>query len=399
MKNAKIENNPVDLLKPYENNSRTHSDENVEQIVASIKRWGWTMPILIDEENTVIAGHARLMAAKKIGLKDVPCLRVNEWSDEQKKAYVIADNQLAMGSDWDYDILASEIQDLIDVDFDVSALGFDESDLDEIFNGDFADVDEVEGLTEDDAVPQIPEDPVSVRGDVWKLGIHRVMCGDSTSLDDVDKMMDGAEADMVFTDPPYGFNYTKKSDGTSIKNDGAEFEQVISDALSCVSVNTAYVCGDAKTAEAFLRATSPLGSPKSCIVWVKPIQHRMHRYEPCHEFIWYWGDNGSPFYGSNVFEAKREIQKFHPTIKPVELIEYCLASHRDKKIVVDFFGGSGSTLIACEKIGRHCRMMELDEKYVDTIICRWQDFTGKEAIHADTGKTYNIMKQKQQGKK
>ena len=139
----------------------------------------------------------------------------------------------------------------------------------------------------------------------WILGKHRLMCGDSTSIDAVDKLMDGQKTDMVFTDPPYGFNYTKKSDGAFIANDGSEFEQVIAAALSLVQVDTAYVCGDVKTAKAFLQATSCLGEPKNCIVWVKPIQHRMHRYEPCHELIWFWGDNGSPFYGANVFEIGR----------------------------------------------------------------------------------------------
>jgi DNA modification methylase len=243
-------------------------------------------------------------------------------------------------------------------------------------------------LTDEDAVPDVPEQPVTVEGDVWVLGRHRLMCGDSTSIDAVDKLMDGRKADMVFTDPPYGFNYTKKSDGSFIANDGSEFEQIIADALSLAQVNIAYVCGDVKTAKAFLRATSCLGEPKNCIVWVKPIQHRMHRYEPCHELIWFWGDNGSPFYGANVFEAKREIQKFHPTVKPVELVEYCLGSHKDKKLVLDLFGGSGSTLIACEKTARDCRMMELDSKYCDVIIKRWQDFTGQRATLESTGQTF-----------
>jgi DNA modification methylase len=205
------------------------------------------------------------------------------------------------------------------------------------------------------------------------------MCGDSTDGGDVALLMNGEKADMVFTDPPYGFNYVKKSDGSSIQNDGSEFEQIIEKALLNIDIDTAYVCGDAKTAGAFLRATSSFGEPKNCIVWIKPIQHRMHRYEPCHEFIWYWGDNGSPFYGANVFEAKREIKKFHPTIKPIELIEYCLGSHSDKKSVLDLFLGSGSALIACEKTKRKCYGMEIDPHYCDVIVKRWEDFTGNKA--------------------
>jgi DNA modification methylase len=237
-----------------------------------------------------------------------------------------------------------------------------------------------EGLTDADDVPEPPEEPITKPGDLWILGNHRLLCGDSTDVLAVERLMDGKKADMVFTDPPYGFNYTKKSDGASIANDGSEFEQVIADAFALVQVDTAYVCGDVKTARAFLRATSCLGEPKNCIVWVKPIQHRMHRYEPCHELIWFWGDNGSPFYGANVFEAKREIQKFHPTVKPVELVEYCLGSHKDKKLVLDLFGGSGSTLIACEKMGRQARLMELDPAYCDVIVKRWEDFTGNKAM-------------------
>jgi len=376
----------VEDVIPYARNPRKNQDA-ISKVSASLKEYGWQQPIVVDAQMVVIAGHTRLEAAKRLKMKKVPIHIAENLTDAQVKAYRIADNRVAQEADWDIDLLKIELGDLDGLSFDLSLTGFDDDEL----NAMLAEIVE-EGLVDDDEVPSAPENPISVLGDVWTLGNHRLMCGDSTSIDAVDKLMDGAKADMVFTDPPYGFNYTKKSDGTSIKNDGAEFEQVISDALSCVSVNTAYVCGDAKTAEAFLRATSSLGSPKNCIVWVKPIQHRMHRYEPCHEFIWYWGDNGSPFYGSNFFEAKREIKKFHPTIKPVELIEYCLASHQDKKIVVDFFGGSGSTLIACEKTGHHCRMMELDETYADIIICRWQDFTGKEATHEETGKTYNEMK-------
>jgi hypothetical protein len=329
MKNAKIENNPVDLLKPYENNSRTHSDESVEQIVASIKRWGWTMPILIDEENTVIAGHARLMAAKKIGLKDVPCLRVNEWSDDQKKAYVIADNQLAMGSDWDYDILASEIQDLIDVDFDVSALGFDESDLDEIFNGDFADVDEIEGLTDDDEVPEAPENPVSVLGDVWTLGNHRLMCGDSTSVEAVDKLMDGNLAQTFFTDPPYGDNVgglepkkgSEKIKGKGlvkrvsfIKND--KDIDWLEDVFNIVPTflekeNTKMVFFKWDRLEQIKQMASAFGEPSALCVWDRVRKaSAFFRFQPQHELCLHWGnqsDKKDKSSLSNVWRVPKEL--------------------------------------------------------------------------------------------
>jgi DNA modification methylase len=208
-----------------------------------------------------------------------------------------------------------------------------------------------------------------VLGDLFEIGEHRLLCGDSTDSDAVAKLMNGQKSDMVFTDPPYGFNYTKKSDGSSIQNDGDEFVDVIRDAISLIQCDTYFICGDAKTARKFLIATEHLGEPKSTIVWVKPIQHRMHRFEPCHELIWYWGDNGNPFYGSNVFEAKREINKTHPTIKPIELIQYCLKSV-NKKLVVDLFLGSGTTMVAAHQLKRKCFGMELDPKYCQVIVDR-----------------------------
>jgi DNA modification methylase len=380
-----IEHLALDALVPYARNSRTHSPEQVAQIAGSIKEFGFTNPVLIDADGGIIAGHGRVMAARKLELAEVPCIRLGYLTETQKRAYIIADNKLALNAGWDEEALRLELGDLRAADVDLSLTGFAPDEIADLL------AEKTEGETDPDEVPEPPVDPVSVLGDVWVMGKHRLMCGDSTSIDAVNKLMDGQKADMVFTDPPYGFNYTKKSDGASIANDGSEFEQVIADALSLVQVDTAYVCGDVKTAGAFLRATSCLGEPKNCIVWVKPIQHRMHRYEPCHELIWFWGDNGSPFYGANVFEAKREIQKFHPTVKPVELVEYCLGSHKDKKVVLDLFGGSGSTLIACEKTGRDCRMMELDPKYCDVIIKRWQDFTGQQAIHEPSGKTFSEL--------
>ena len=371
----KITQKKVTELIPYVKNSRTHSDEQVAQIAASIKEFGWTNPILVDGSNGIIAGHGRLMAARKLGYTEVPTIELADLTETQKKAYIIADNRLALNAGWDNEMLTIELNDLLADGFALEILGFDPKELDALLEPKV-----VEGLTDEDAVPDVPDEPKTKLGDIYQLGSHRLMCGDSTSIDAVDKLMDGQKADMVFTDPPYGFNYVKKSDGESIQNDGDEFAQVIHDAITNVSLETAYICGDAKTAKKFLEATSSLGKPKNCIVWIKPVQHRMHRYEPCHEFIWYWGDNGNPFYGANVFECKRDIKKFHPTIKPIELIEYCLSSHTDKKIVLDFFGGSGSTLLACEKVKKQARLMELDPKYCDVIVKRWEDFTGKKAV-------------------
>jgi len=369
-------------LKSDHKNARKRTDRSANLIAESLQRYGAARSIVIDEDNRILAGNGTIEGAKAAGIKNVRVIETDGTeiiavkrtglTEDEKIGLALADNRTSDLSDWDKDMLQrlSEEHDI--------APWFNADDLAEILGT----VEQLpaEGLTDADDVPEAPEEPVTKPGDLWVLGNHRLLCGDSTDVLAVERLMDGQKANMVFTDPPYGFNYTKKSDGASIANDGSEFEQVIADALSLVQVDTVYVCGDVKTAGAFLRATSCLGEPKNCIVWIKPIQHRMHRYEPCHELIWFWGDNGSPFYGANVFEAKREIQKFHPTVKPVELVEYCLGSHKDKKVVLDLFGGSGSTLIACEKTGRNARLMELDPRYCDVIVKRWEDFTGKKAI-------------------
>jgi len=372
----------ITSLQSDHKNARRRTDRSSDLIKESLQRYGAARSIVIDEDNRILAGNGTIEGAKAAGIKNVRIIETdgNEiiavkrtgLTEDQKVGLALADNRTADLSEWDQEMLhqLSEEHDLTP--------WFNQDDLDELLS--VTELEPEEGNTDPDDVPEPPEDPITKPGDLWILGNHRLLCGDSTNPQHVQRLMDGKKADMVFTDPPYGFNYTKKSDGSSIANDGTEFEQVISDALSFVQVDTAYICGDVKTAGAFLRATSCLGEPKNCIVWVKPIQHRMHRYEPCHELIWFWGDNGSPFYGANVFEAKREIQKFHPTVKPIELIEYCIDSHKDKRIVLDLFGGSGSTLIACEKLNRKCYMMELDPRYVDVIIQRWEDFTGETAI-------------------
>jgi DNA modification methylase len=365
-------------LKSDHKNARRRTDRSASLIAESLKRFGAARSIVIDEDGRILAGNGTVEGAKKAGIDklriieaegdELIAVRRAGLTEDQKVGLALADNRSSDLSEWDNEMLRQ-----LSEEHDLTPWFEDDELLAEVLEPE-------EGLTDADDVPEPPEEPITKPGDLWILGNHRLLCGDSTDVLAVERLMDGKKADMVFTDPPYGFNYTKKSDGASIANDGSEFEQVIADAFALVQVDTAYVCGDVKTARAFLRATSCLGEPKNCIVWVKPIQHRMHRYEPCHELIWFWGDNGSPFYGANVFEAKREIQKFHPTVKPVELVEYCLGSHKDKKLVLDLFGGSGSTLIACEKMGRQARLMELDPAYCDVIVKRWEDFTGNKAM-------------------
>jgi len=359
--------NPDELI-AAEYNPRQLTKDQHKDLTDSIKRFGLVDPLIVniypERKNILVGGHQRLKIAQELDIKDIPCVEVELNPDQERELNIRLNKN---SGEWDYDALANY--------FDVGELtewGFTDDELQ------FYEDEPTDGLIDDDEVPEV-EEAITKTGDLWLLGEHRVLCGDATKKEDVEHLMDGQKADMVFTDPPYGINYVKKSDGTSIQNDGSEFEQIISKALSNVDIDTAYVCGDAKTAGDLLGATSSLGEPKNCIVWAKPIQHRMHRYEPCHEFIWYWGDNGTPFYGSNVFEAKREIEKFHPTIKPIELIEYCLGSHINKKSVLDLFLGSGSTLIACEKTKRKCYGMEIDAHYCDVIVKRWEEFTGNKA--------------------
>lgn len=381
----------ADLI-PYAANSRTHSDEQVTQIAASIREFGFTNPILINSEKTIIAGHGRLMAAKKLGLEQVPAITLDHLNKAQQKALVIADNQLALNAGWNMDMLKAEIEGLALEDFDLELLGFDDKFLDGLFEKE-----PTEGLTDEDAVPEAPETPVTVQGDVWVLSNHRLMCGDSTSIDDVDKLMDGVKADMVFTDPPYNINYQGVKDKRDkIKNDkmpDADFVDFLTQSL--MGCETMYVCCSWHYAHLFREAMIKIArQPKAMIVWdkVNPAQH-LDKYYKQHEIIFYYGDyGGHKTLRGDVWTMKRQKNTVHPTMKPVELIEMALVDNPTKEVVYDGFGGSGSTLIACEKNHRKARLMELDEKYCDVIINRWQDFTGKDAVHADTGETYNQMK-------
>lgn len=400
-------------ITPFARNSRTHSDEQVAQVAASIKEFGWTNPILIDETSTIIAGHGRLMAAQRLGLSEVPTIRLEGLTDAQKRAYVIADNKLALNAGWDEEMLAIEIGDLLEQGFDLDLTGFGEDEIGALL----ADVNKVdEGLTNEDAVPELPEAPTSKLGDVWILGRHRVICGDSTQIDTADKLTDKQLVDVVFTDPPYGMSYgggraagstpkgaRVKAHGM-IKGDDLQGDSLIGlvkDALT-VSVASAkkgaayYVCFTWRTYSEFEAALEECGlSVSNCIVWdKKSIGLGNANYRPQHEFIFYV--KGGDWHGdksqSDIWQMGRgaTTDYVHPTQKPVELIEKALLnSSKAGDTVLDVFGGSGSTLIAAEKTGRNARLIELDEKYVDVIVKRWQDFTGHDALHLETGKTFN----------
>lgn len=380
----------IDELIPYINNSRTHSDEQVNQVASSIKEFGFTNPILIDEQGGIIAGHGRTMAAKKLGLDEVPCIVLEGLTEAQKKAYIIADNQLALNADWDIDTLRLEVETLQELDFDVDLLGFDAD-----FLGDLLEPEQVEGLTDEDAVPEPPEEPVSVRGDVWILGNHRLMCGDSTSIDDVDKLMDGNDVNILFTDPPYNVAFNGRSGKHEvIKNDDlsdGEFSNFIDDVIQTIkTINPPvyYIWCNWN----FYGILQGELNYKSCIVWAKNVFGMGAGYRHQHEFCLFNGKiDGHIKNESDLWSIKKDTNYVHPTQKPVELSVRAFSNHIKQKNVLDLFGGSGSTLIGCEQANRSGYIMELDEKYVDVIIKRWQDFTGKEAVLESTGDKYNDM--------
>lgn len=390
----KIEKWDIEKLIPYARNARTHSDEQVGQIAASIKEWGWTTPVLVDEDGGIIAGHGRTMAAKKLGLREVPVMVARGWSDAKKRAYVLADNKLALNAGWDDSMLALELKELGEIGFDLDLTGFS---LDEIAA--LTPVEVEPGLTNEDAVPEAPEEPVTRLGDVWILGQHRLMCGDSTSIDAVEKLMDGEKADMVFTDPPYNIDYQGvKDEREKIKNDKMSDEEFTDFLLqSIMPCEVMYVCCSWQYSHLFKQAMQNIGRPaKAMIVWdkVNPAQH-LDFYFKQHEIIFYHGPfGGSKTVRGDVWQVKRQKNTVHPTMKPVEIIELALEDHPKRKVVFDGFGGSGSTLIACEKTGRQCRMMELDPKYCDVIIQRWQEYTGKNAINSVCGREFKALQSK-----
>jgi DNA modification methylase len=391
----------VEALIPYAKNSRTHDDAQVAQIAASIKEFGWTNPILVDGEKGIIAGHGRLMAARKLGMTQVPVIELKGMTEAQKKAYVIADNKLAMNAGWDNDFLTLELKDLEAEGFDLALTGFDDKELDALLNV----IDGTEGLTDEDAVPEVPEEPKTKLGDIYILGNHRLMCGDSTSTDAVDQLMEFGKADMVFTDPPYNMDFTGgiHADGSKsfnakhggIKNDkmsqteAEDFFDAINAIIYAYCVGAFYITfyrlGIGEYWKSLERTNLKV---RSLIIWDKgnhtlSNSDYMSKYEPI--FYGWTGDNHN-FYGGNngmdIWEIKRTSKNtLHPTMKPVELIEKALEdASKSGNTILDLFGGSGSTMIACEKLGRKSRLMELDPKYCDVIVKRWEDFTGKKAV-------------------
>ena len=373
----------VSKLIPYANNARTHDDNQVTQIASSIREFGFNNPILIDDNYGIIAGHGRLMAAKKLGLLEAPTIKLSHLSDAQRKAYILADNRIAMNSGWDNELLALELKDLDD-NIDLSLLGFDADELSALLNP----VELTDGLTDEDAVPEVPDEPVTKLGDVYQLGNHRLMCGDSTSIDAVETLMDNQKADMVFTDPPYGVDYK------GINNDSRDgLEDLLRSAFGnyfAVSKSGAsiYCFHSDRCADVFHKVFREFFHFSSMVIWAKNSltlsqTDYQSQHEPC---LYGWMDNGKHSWHSDrkqtsIWKFDKERCEGHTTPKPVALVEKAITnSSKGGDSIVDLFGGSGSTLIACEKAGRNARLMELDPKYCDVIVKRWEEFTGKKAV-------------------
>ena len=385
----------IERLIPYLGNARTHSDEQVRQIAASIVSFGFNNPIAVDADGNIIAGYGRLLGAQKLGLTEVPVIVLKHLTQGQKRAYSIADNQIALNAGWDDARLEAMLTSLENEGIDLNLLGFE----DEGLRRRLAAQDSAHGLTDEDAVPELPETPVSAAGDLWVLGHSQLLVGDATIQTDVKRLMAGETADLIFTDPPFNVDYEGYTkDRLKIQGDRMshehynQFLEVAFRSLRSVAKpgSSLYICHPSSWQREFQNALEAAEFRVRCqIIWAKnTFAWGFGRYKFQHEPIFYCHIAGKidRWYGdksqSTLWEvAKPSANRIHPTSKPVELIERALLnSSKSGDLVADVFGGSGSTLIACERLGRKARLLEIDPKYADCIVRRWQDYTGKVAI-------------------
>lgn len=403
----KIEQWPTAKLVPYARNARTHSDAQVAQIAASIAEFGFTNPILAGSDGVIVAGHGRLAAAQKLGLDVVPVVVLDHLTPTQRRALVIADNRIAENAGWDEELLRVELEGLQDEGFDLDLTGFDADALAELLAGDEP---VNEGQTDEDAVPEVGETPVSRPGDVWRLGPHRLLCGDATVAASYEALLDGERVDMVFTDPPYNVNYANsakdklRGKDRAILNDnlGDGFYDFLLAALTPTVANcrggiyVAMSSSELDVLQAAFRAAG--GKWSTFIIWAKNTftlgrADYQRQYEP---ILYGWPEGAQRHWcgdrdQGDVWQIKKpQKNDLHPTMKPVELVERALRnSSRPGSMVLDPFGGSGTTLIAAEKSGRVARLIELDPKYADVIVRRWQDWSGKQATREADGLSFD----------
>ena len=382
----------VSKLIPYVNNARTHSAEQVMKLRSSLREFGFINPVIIDREFNVIAGHGRILAAKEEGILEVPCVFVDYLTEAQKKAYILADNRMAMDAGWDEELLRIEIEALQSEDFDIGLTGFDESEIADLFGSD-----DTSGVEDDDynLSAALEKAAFVKRGDIWTVGRHRLMCGDATSSEDVAALMDGKKANLIITDPPYNVAF-ESSDGLSIKNDKMENDKFYEFLLSAFK-NMAAHLEKGGSAYVFHADTEGLNFRKAfmdagfhlsgCCIWVKnSLVLGRSDYQWQHEPVLYgFLQNGKHYWSKNAGRSQTTVWNFdkpkknknHPTSKPLDLLAYPIGnSSQENAIVIDTFGGSGSTLMTCEQTNRVCHTMELDEKYASVILRRYVEDTG-----------------------
>lgn len=414
LRDLKVENVAISKITPFARNARTHSDKQIDQIAASMREFGWTNPILVDEKRTIIAGHGRLIAAKKVGFKQVPIIILSGLSPAQRRALVIADNKIPLQSAWDTDLLRLELQDLRDQGFNLNLTGFDDMEIADIFAT-------KDGLTDADDAPALPERAVSKTGDVWLLGPHRLLCGDSTKADDVTQCLSGAKPELMATDPPYGVDYDADWRNKAVRKNGAPSDgraigRVSNDdridwsaAYKLFPGAVAYCWHADRHASAVQASLEASGFEIRCqIIWAKQqiVIGRGHyhwKHEPC----WYsvrkgktgrWtGDRKQ----TTVWEIDKPVKSEtgHSTQKPVECMTRIIKNHtKGGEPVYEPFAGSGTTIIACEQLGRVCLAVEISPQYVDVAVKRWQAFTGKVAVLEAGGATFAAVEAKRHGK-
>jgi len=397
-------------LIPYVNNSRTHDDAQVAQIAASIREFGFTNPILIDPDGGIIAGHGRVLAARKLKLKEVPCIELGHLTPAQRKAYVIADNKLALNAGWDFDLLRVELEQLADDGFNLDLTGFSEEELAALLAPE-----PTQGLTDPDQTPEPPANPVSVLGDVWIMGAHRIVCGDSTTVEAVDKALNGVKPHLMVTDPPYGVEYDAdwrnkalRSDGTA--NGGRAIGKVLNDdkadwraAYDLFPGDVAYVWHAGNMAHTVAESLISCGLHiRAQIIWSKS-QFVISRgdYHPQHEPCWYAVRKGKPgHYGGGrkqstlwQIDKPQKSETGHSTQKPVECMKRPIENNSSPgQAVYEPFSGSGTTIIAGEMTGRCIHAVELNPAYVDVAVTRWQDFTGQTATLEGDGRTFEQVR-------
>ena len=381
----------VSDLIPYARNARTHSDEQVDKIAESIREFGFLNPVITDGDNGIVAGHGRIMAAKKLGMEEVPTVEAAHLTDAQRRAYILADNRLALDAGWDDELLRVEFTELQDAGFDLNLTGFTDDEIAALE----PEHEPEEGLTDEDAVPEAPEVPVAVEGDVWLLGNHRLMCGDSTSVDAVETLMAGSPVDMVFTDPPYGISIVGKTGhvgGDKLAKVG-DYAPVANDDSTDVAVSAITLLNALGAKVEIIWGgnyySSQLPDSSCWIVWDKDNTGNFADAE----LAWTNQDSAVRVFkhqwNGMIKASERGEKRVHPTQKPVALAEWCFDQYGEAcTSVLDLFAGSGFALMACERKGKTGYMMELAPAYCDVIINRWQDFTGQQAVHEETGKTF-----------